>query len=143
MKRPTVVVICGSTRFPQLHLQAMKDLTLAGKVVLPCGLMGHQEGLDMHGPVKSMLDELHLRKIDMADEVFVINPMVPTCSKCGRTIHKANAYLDVCACGSTQSTRSPYIGQSTRREIEYAQNHPDGKTLLWLVPPPELPPYEG
>lgn len=51
----------------------MRDETLAGKIVLSVGLLGHQEGLDMDGPIKAMLDELHLRKIDLADEVLVLN----------------------------------------------------------------------
>jgi hypothetical protein len=54
-------------------INAQKTETLAGKIVLSVGLFGHNEGLDMDGPVKKMLDELHLRKIDLADEVLVLN----------------------------------------------------------------------
>ncbi len=43
------------------------------RIVLSVGLLGHAEGIDMDGPVKKMLDELHLRKIDLADEVLVLN----------------------------------------------------------------------
>jgi len=71
--KPTVVCLCGSTRFMDAFINAQKQETLAGKIVLSVGLFGHNEGLDMNGPVKKMLDELHLRKIDLADEVLVLN----------------------------------------------------------------------
>jgi hypothetical protein len=72
--RPTIVCLCGSTRFKQAFEQANRRLTLEGKIVLSVGMFGHDEGLDMDGPAKASLDELHLRKIDLADEVLVLNP---------------------------------------------------------------------
>jgi hypothetical protein len=72
-EKPTVVCLCGSTRFADAFRNAMREETLAGKIVLTVGLLGHAEGIDMEGPVKKMLDELHLRKIDLADEVLVLN----------------------------------------------------------------------
>lgn len=71
--KPTIVCLCGSTRFMDAFIKAQKEETLIGKIVLSVGLFGHNEGLDMNGPVKKMLDELHLRKIDLADEVLVLN----------------------------------------------------------------------
>jgi hypothetical protein len=71
--RPTIVVLCGSTRFRDAYEAAMRTETLAGKIVLTVGLFGHVEGLDMDGPVKAMLDQLHLRKIDRADEALFLN----------------------------------------------------------------------
>jgi hypothetical protein len=68
-----VVCLCGSSRFRDAYEKANRDLTLQGKIVLSIGMFGHHEGLDMDGPVKKRLDELHLRKIDLADEVFVLN----------------------------------------------------------------------
>jgi hypothetical protein len=70
--RPIVVCLCGSTRFKDAFEAAMQSETLVGKIVLTVGLFGHLEGLDMDGPTKRMLDELHLRKIDMADEVLFL-----------------------------------------------------------------------
>lgn len=70
---PAVVCLCGSTRFKDAFTSAMKNETLAGKIVLSVGLFGHLEGLDMDGPTKKMLDELHLRKIDLANEVLILN----------------------------------------------------------------------
>ncbi len=73
MDRPKIVCLCGSTRFKNEYEQAMKEETLKGKIVLTVGLFGHIEGIDMNGEVKKMLDKLHLRKIDLADEVLIIN----------------------------------------------------------------------
>lgn len=71
--RPVRVCLCGSTRFPDAFVRATREETLAGRIVLSVGLFGHQEGIDMGGPVKAALDALHLRKIDLADEVLFLN----------------------------------------------------------------------
>jgi hypothetical protein len=70
---PVIVTLCGSTRFMDAFVKAMRDETLAGKICIGVGLFGHQEGMDMAGAVKQGLDELHLRKIDLADEVLILN----------------------------------------------------------------------
>ena len=70
-----VVTLCGSTRFKNEFLAAQKRLTLEGNIVISVGLFGHagDEEVWKEG-VKEMLDDMHKRKIDMADEIFVINP---------------------------------------------------------------------
>lgn len=68
-----VLTICGSSRFGMVHAAVLRKLTLCGVIAIPMGLMGHAEGLDMDGPVKKMLDDLHLDKIDMSDGIFVVN----------------------------------------------------------------------
>ena len=73
MTRPRIVCLCGSTRFKQEFEEAERDETLDGKIVLTVGLFGHLEGLDMVGEDKVKLDELHKRKIDLADEILVID----------------------------------------------------------------------
>ena len=76
-----VVTLCGSTRFREQFAKAQKDLTLQGYIVISVGLYGHAgdqevwENMD-EGTLtatKEMLDDMHKRKIDMADEIFVIN----------------------------------------------------------------------
>jgi hypothetical protein len=92
--KPTVVCLCGSTKFKGEFIAANFRETMAGKIVLTVGWFGHADG-DVYTPTpeeKAALDELHKRKIDLADEVLVINP-------------------------------GGYIGQSTRSEIEYALAH--------------------
>ena len=86
-----VVTLCGSTKFKDQFMQAQKELTLAGCIVISVGLFGHSGDAEVFTEgTKEMLDDMHKRKIDMADEIFVINV-------------------------------GGYIGSSTRSEIEYAQ----------------------
>ena len=71
--KPTIVCLCGSTKFKEEFITIDKEETLKGNIVLSVGLFGHSEGLDMTSETKEQLDELHKRKIDLADEVLVIN----------------------------------------------------------------------
>jgi hypothetical protein len=73
MDKPRVVTLCGSTRFRAEFEDVQRSETLAGRIVISVGMFGHQEAMDMGGPIKAMLDELHLRKIDISDEILVIN----------------------------------------------------------------------
>jgi len=73
--RPEIVCICGSTRFAAEMLAANRDLTLAGAIVVAPGVFTHREPLrKVTDEQKAALDALHLRKIDLADRVLVINP---------------------------------------------------------------------
>lgn len=94
--RPTTVCLCGSTRFFETFQEASLQETVAGKIVLSIGCnlrSDHQLWADPaeRDSIKARLDELHLRKIDMADEVLVLNV-------------------------------GGYIGDSTRREVAYAES---------------------
>ena len=95
-----VITLCGSTRFKNEFLEAQKRLTLEGNVVITVGLFGHSgDDVVWTEGVKDMLDRQHLAKIDLADEIFVINV-------------------------------GGYIGDSTRREIAYAEFK--GKSITYL-----------
>jgi hypothetical protein len=95
-----VITLCGSTRFKDEFLEAQKRLTLDGNIVISVGLFGHSGDDEVWTEgVKDMLDRQHLAKIDLADEIFVINV-------------------------------GGYIGDSTRREIAYAEFK--GKTISYL-----------
>ena len=96
-KRPLVVCLCGSTRFVDAYMEAYASETDAGRIVLSVGRFKPVHGWD--DAKKAKLDALHLRKIDLADEILVLNV-------------------------------GGYIGDSTRREIDYAQTH--GKNVRWL-----------
>ena len=69
-----VITLCGSTRFKDQFMAEQKRLTLEGNIVISVGLFGHagDDEVWMEG-TKEMLDDMHKRKIDMADEIFVIN----------------------------------------------------------------------
>lgn len=76
-----VITLCGSTRFKDEFIEVQKQLTLKSNIVISIGLFGHSgdnevwENMD-EGTLtktKEMLDDMHKRKIDMADEIYVIN----------------------------------------------------------------------
>lgn len=70
-----VITLCGSTRFRAEYERVQKELTLQGNIVISVGLFGHSGDDEVwKDGVKEMLDEMHLAKIDLADEIFVINP---------------------------------------------------------------------
>ena len=102
-----VITLCGSTRFKEQFIQAQKDLSLQGYIVISVGFFGHSKDADIWEQMdeetkiktKEMLDDIHKRKIDMADEIFVINV-------------------------------GGYIGSSTKSEIEYANK--TGKKINYL-----------
>ncbi len=100
---PKIVCLCGSTRFVEQYNKWRKEFTLDGWIVLGIELVVPQSTREdpQHNDykVKKVLDELYLRKIDLADEVFI---------------------LDV----------GGYIGESTQKEIDYAQS--TGKAITYL-----------
>ncbi len=71
---PEIVTLCGSTRFKDEYLEVMKKLTLEGKIVIIPGVFGHADNFSWTEEQKARLDELHLRKIDLSDGIYVINP---------------------------------------------------------------------
>lgn len=76
-----VITLCGSTRFKDAFVETQKKLTLEGNIVISVGLFGHAGDLEVWENMtedtltrtKEMLDDMHKRKIDMADEICVIN----------------------------------------------------------------------
>ena len=80
-KKYPVVTLCGSTRFKDEFMETQKRLTLEGYIVISVGLFGHSgdnevwENMDegTMTKTKEMLDDIHKRKIDMSDEIYVIN----------------------------------------------------------------------
>ncbi|WP_419887209.1 DUF4406 domain-containing protein [Neobacillus niacini] len=86
-----VITLCGSTKFKEQFEAANAYLTLQGNVVISVGFFEQSEGISITKEHEALFEIIHLQKIDMADEIFVI---------------------DV----------DGYIGSSTRKEIEYANN---------------------
>lgn len=69
-----VITLCGSTKFKDEFLKEQKRLSLEGNIVISVGLFGHSGDDEVwNDNIKEMLDDMHKRKIDMADEIFVIN----------------------------------------------------------------------
>ena len=68
--RPEIVCICGSIRFADEMRAANRDLTFAGAIVVAPG----EADEAITDEQKAALDVLHLRKIDLADLVLIVNP---------------------------------------------------------------------
>lgn len=111
--KPTIVCLCGSTRFSEAFREANLHETLAGNIVLTIGcdmrsdadLFADKTDKELTA-IKISLDWLHFRKIDLADEVLILNV-------------------------------DGYVGQSTRNELNYAIS--TGKRVRWLEPDKALP----
>ena len=102
--RPTIICLCGSSRFIDHFAVMAWELEKGGAIalglhLLPQSYTDHGDHLAEHEGVAKVMDELHLRKIDLADRVLVLNV-------------------------------DGYIGDSTRREIAYAEQH--GKPVGYL-----------
>lgn len=68
--RPEIVCICGSARFMTEIRAANRELTFAGVIVVAQSEAGEAPSPGQ----KAVLDALHLRKIDLADRVLIVNP---------------------------------------------------------------------
>lgn len=90
-----IITLCGSTKFKEQFEQANAYLTLQGNIVISLAFFEQSEGFEITEQQAELLGNLHFRKIDISDEIFVI---------------------DV----------NGYIGSSTKREIEYAQEKGKG-----------------
>jgi hypothetical protein len=78
--KPVIVCLCGSTRFSAAFQKAQFEETMAGKIVLTigCNMKSDAELFKDYSEnelkeIKIRLDELHRRKIDLADEVLILN----------------------------------------------------------------------
>ena len=75
--KPKIVCLCGSTRFTDEMLVEQWQLTKQGCIVVSwCAVPeSYFKGphIGDHEGVKEIVDEVHKRKIDLADEVYVLN----------------------------------------------------------------------
>jgi hypothetical protein len=108
LERPTIVCLCGSTRFYDVFSKLNLEETLAGKIVLSIASDRKTEDEIFAGltspelaQAKQKLGLLHFQKIDLADEILVVNV-------------------------------NGYVGESTTREILYAREN--YKSIRWLEP---------
>jgi hypothetical protein len=99
--KPKVITLCGSTKFKKQFEDAMADLTLKGYIVLGLGFFEQADNIEVTEEQVKLFERLHYHKIDMSDEIYVINV-------------------------------NGYIGESTKKEIEYAVRN--GKKVTYLEP---------
>lgn len=71
--QPNIVCLCGSTKFKDAFLAAQFRETMGGNIVVSVGAFGHADNILYRDSEKEHLDWLHKRKIDLADEILVIN----------------------------------------------------------------------
>ena len=71
---PSVVTVCGSTRFRDETLGAVRTLEEEGHLVLSVGSFPHADGVTLSPEVKERLDALHISKINASDFIYVVNP---------------------------------------------------------------------
>lgn len=131
--KPVIVCLCGSTRFKAAYERLDRQESLAGRVVFSAAGFAHADGLSLSDVDKRILDEVRKRKIDLADEILVVDEPLwycPTCKTHGVDVVPVGATGAVCAgCGELPRLR-PYVDESTRREIEYARGL--GKRVRYL-----------
>jgi len=72
--KPKIVCLCGSTKFKKEYEAAILNETLKGHITLSVGCFMHADKVLITEEEKQDLDQLHLRKIDLADEVLVVCP---------------------------------------------------------------------
>lgn len=108
---PKIVTLCGSTRFKQEFIDANFQMTRQGIIVLSVGWFSHADG-EVFTPTveqKAAFDELHLRKIDLSDGIYVVNPYCQVCPNC-RAVTKTHVkrgmsiHIEKCGCNAEIGT---------------------------------------
>ena len=67
-----VITLCGSIRFKNEFMKVQEELTLDGNIVFTPNFFNNLKG-EINAETKNMLDEMHRQKIDMSNEIYVIN----------------------------------------------------------------------
>ncbi|MDQ1147691.1 nucleoside 2-deoxyribosyltransferase [Bacillus sp. SORGH_AS 510] len=68
-----VITLCGSTKFKEQFEKANAYLTLQGNAVISLGFFEQSEGIEITKEQEELFAKIHLKKIDLADEIFIID----------------------------------------------------------------------
>ncbi len=68
-----IITLCGSIKFKDEFMRVQEKLTLDGNIVLTPNFFNNIKKEEIDLETKKMLDEMHKQKIDMSDEIYVIN----------------------------------------------------------------------
>ena len=68
-----VITLCGSIKYKDIFLKVQENLTLKGNIVFMPNFFTNIKKEEIRLDAKKMLDEMHKQKIDMSDEIYVIN----------------------------------------------------------------------
>jgi len=72
-KKYNIITLCGSIKFKTQFLRVQEELILAGNIVFTPNFLNNLSKNEMNLETKRMLDVMHKQKIDMCDEIYVIN----------------------------------------------------------------------
>ena len=68
-----IITLCGSIRFKNEFMKVQEKLTLEGNIVFTPNFFNSIKKEEISLETKKMLDEMHRQKIDISDEIYVIN----------------------------------------------------------------------
>lgn len=72
-KKYNVITLCGSTKFKDEFEKVKNELTLKGNIIITLGVFSKNDNIVLSEESIQMLSEMHKQKIDMSDEIFVVN----------------------------------------------------------------------
>ena len=72
-KKYNIITLCGSIKFKDKFIKIQEKLTLEGNTVLTPNFFNNIKKEEIDEKTKKMLDEMHRQKIDMSDEIYIIN----------------------------------------------------------------------
>lgn len=105
-----IITLCGSTKFKEQIENANAYLTLQGNVVIRVGFFEQSEGISITKEQEALFEKIHLRKIDIADEIFVID---------------VNGYI-----GSSTWKEIEYTNSCGKRVSYFSQSKIETKNIL-------------
>ena len=68
-----IITLCGSIKFKTEFIKFQEELTLNGNIVFTPNFFNNLKKDEINIETKKMLDEMHRQKIDMSNEIYVIN----------------------------------------------------------------------
>lgn len=68
-----IITLCGSIKFKDEFIKVYEKYTLGGNIVLTPNFFNNMKKENIDKKTKQMLDGMHKQKIDMSDEIYVIN----------------------------------------------------------------------
>ena len=72
-KKYNIITLCGSIKFKDEFLKVQEKLVLEGNIVFTPNFFNNIKKEEISLETKEMLDKMHKQKIDMSDEIYVIN----------------------------------------------------------------------
>lgn len=72
-RKYNIITLCGSIKFKDKFIKVQEKLTLEGNIVLTPNFFNNIKKEEIDEETKKMLDEMHRQKIDMSDEIYIIN----------------------------------------------------------------------